>query len=289
MTKISTICEIGCNHLGDLDYAFKMIDIAANFVNADIIKFQKRNNKLLLSEEEYNQPHPVPENSYGSTYGEHREYLEFSLSDHEKLKKYCEKFNKNYSCSIWDVQSAKEIISLEPLFLKIPSALNLNFVLLEYVLNNYNGDIHLSLGMTYENEIQEIYDFFKNKNRLSSLVLYYCKSTYPSEDKDLNLLQISKMKQKYPNIKGYGFSGHHKGISIDVAALTLGATYFERHFTLDRTQKGTDHAASLEPDGFRRLVRNLSEANSALTEWDGDVDTFEKIQRKKLKKIDKND
>lgn len=279
------ICEIGCNHMGDLNLAKDMIKIASEFCNVDIIKFQKRNNKELLGDKYY-KPHPNPENSYGKNYGEHRDVLEFDINQHKELKDHCESFGKIYSTSVWDITSAQEIISLKPELIKIPSAMNLNFPLIKSVLDNYKGEVHVSLGMTFKHEIEKIYNYFKEKNKTSNLVLYYCKSTYPAHEKDLDLLEIKNLINKYgDNIKCIGFSGHHTGISIDISALTLGAEYFERHFTLDRTYKGTDHAASLEPDGMRRLVRNLKEASRSLTEWDGEITSEEIIQRDKLKVI----
>ena len=109
------IAEIGCNHMGDFDIAKKMIDLAKDS-GVSIVKFQKRNNKELLTEEQYNTPHSVPYNSYGETYGKHREFLEFSFEEHKELKKYCEKKGMVYSTSVWDITSAEQIISIEPRF-----------------------------------------------------------------------------------------------------------------------------------------------------------------------------
>jgi len=286
MNKPIIIAEIGGNHLGQVNIAMKMIEIASKFASVDVVKFQKRNNRELFTEEEYNSPHPNPVNSYGKTYGEHRDFLEFDIQTHLKLKKHCEKNNVEYSCSVWDIISAKEIIKLAPKILKIPSAHNLDFPLLETITNFYDGEIHVSTGMTNKDELEEIVSFFKSSKKLSNLVLYYCVSSYPAEDKDLCLLEIRNFIQKYGNeMLSIGFSGHHKGIAIDIAALTLGAKYFERHFTLDRTFKGTDHAASLEPDGLRKLVRDLNDVNICLKEWNGKFSEDERFQRNKLKKI----
>lgn len=286
MTKPKIICEIGCNHMGNFDLAKEMIEVASKFCDSDIIKFQKRDNKTLLTSEEYNAPHPVISNAFGNTYGEHREFLEFDLDQHKELKDICENNGKIYSSSVWDINSANDIISLKPKLIKIPSALNLNFELLKHIFYNYDGELHLSLGMTTENEIDEIINFFNNNDKSKNLVIYYCKSTYPTLEKNLNLNYIKKMISKYGNkVRGIGFSGHHTGISVDVAALTLGATYFERHFTLNRASKGTDHAASLEPDGLRRLIRNLREAYDSLQDWDGQIKDEEMLQRNKLKKV----
>ncbi len=283
------ICEIGANHMGDLSLAEEMIKTASTTCDADIIKFQKRDITGILKNPKFNVPHPNPQNSYGETYAKHREALEFSKEEHSKLKEICENYGKVYASSVWDVVSAKDILELNPKILKIPSAHNLDFELINFVCENFNGEIHLSLGMTYEKEIDEIINFFIDKRKISNLVIYYCKSTYPCKEENLNLLQIIKLKDKYSKlVKAIGFSGHHVGISVDIAALTLGAMYFERHFTLDRTYKGTDHAASLEPDGLRRLIRNIREAYKALSHWDGNLDEPELVQRNKLKHKSRN-
>ncbi len=292
MQKPVIIAEIGCNHKGDMNIAHKMIKLLGTFrlLNEnsyiDIVKFQKRTNKELLSPEEYNAPHPHPENSYGKTYGEHREFLEFNLEQHRQLKQWCEEENLTYSTSTWDLTAAKEIVSLNPKLIKVPSASNLNFKMLEYLRDNYSGEIHLSFGMTTHEEERKIIDFFKEKNRAKDLVIYACTSGYPVPFEDICLNEITRLKEMYGDIvKGIGFSGHHLGIAVDVAALALGATYFERHFTLDRTWKGTDHAASLEPQGLQKLARDLRQAQMALQPKKKEVLDIEEVQRKKLKHV----
>ncbi|AGB18529.1 N-acetylneuraminate synthase family protein [Thermoanaerobacterium thermosaccharolyticum] len=263
--KPKVIAEIGCNHKGDFEIAKQMINIAKVYCGANIVKFQKRTPKELLTPEEYNAPHPNPRNSYGDTYGEHREFLEFTREQHKELLDYCKELGVIYSCSVWDFTSAKEIISLNPEMIKIPSANSTNFKLLKYIIDNYNGKIHLSIGMTSKKEVDSIIDFFVKNNRNKDLVIYHCTSAYPVEFKDTNLLEILFLKENYEEIiDSIGFSGHHKGIAIDIAAYTLGAQWIERHFTLDRTWKGTDHAASLEPDGLRKLIRDLNATYEAL-------------------------
>lgn len=258
--------------------------MAAVFCKVDIVKFQKRNPKELLTEEQYNAPHPNPHNSYGDTYGEHREFLEFNLEQHRELKKYSEKFGLIYSSSVWDMTSAKEIASLNPKMIKIPSAMNTNFKMLEWLYNNYNGEIHISTGMSTKKEIDDIVNFAIEKKRNKDIVLYNCTSGYPVPAQDVCLLEISYLKEKYGDlIKNIGFSGHHNGISLDIAAYTLGANVIERHFTLNRTWKGTDHAASLEPDGLRRLTRDIRKTQKALTYKSKEILEIEKPQRKKLK------
>ena len=122
--KPYVIAEIGCNHKGDIEIAKELIKVAKIFCNVDAVKFQKRHNKELLTEEQYNAPHPNPVNSYGDTYGAHREFLEFDVNQHQELKDYCEDIGLDYSTSVWDLTSAKEIAGLQPKFIKIPSACN---------------------------------------------------------------------------------------------------------------------------------------------------------------------
>ena len=279
------IAEIGCNHKGDINIAKEMIEIAATYCKVDIVKFQKRCNKELLTPEEYNAPHPNPDNSYGKTYGEHREFLEFNLEQHRQLKAWCEEYGIVYSTSVWDLTSAKEITSLNPQLIKIPSACNLNKPMLQYLCDNFPGEIHLSFGMTSKAEEESIVSFFEQNGRAKDVVLYNCTSGYPVPFEDICLLEITRMREQYgKRVKAIGFSGHHLGIAVDAAAVALGAEFIERHYTLDRTWKGTDHAASLEPDGVRKLARDCRAVAKALTYKEKDVLDIEMVQRNKLKK-----
>lgn len=285
MESPKIIAEIGCNHKGDMQIAKELILTAATYCNVDVVKFQKRCNKELLSKEEYYAPHPVPGNSYGPTYGAHREFLEFDLDQHRQLQKWCNEFGVEYSTSVWDLTSAKEIITLHPNLIKIPSACNLNKELLEYLCDNFNGDIHLSFGMTTRKEEEQIISFFEAKKRNKDLVIYDCTSGYPVPFDDICLLEITRLKELYKDrVKAIGFSGHHLGIAVDSAAVALGAQWVERHYTLDRTWKGTDHAASLEPQGVRKLARDCRAVAKALTYKKEDILEIEKVQRDKLKK-----
>ncbi len=278
------IAEIGCNHKGDMKIAREMISMARIFGNANAVKFQKRNNRLLLTEEQYNSPHPNPVNAYGATYGEHREYLEFNLGQHAELKAHCEEQGITYSTSVWETESAKEIASLNPEFIKIPSACNNNFEMLGWLCDHYQGEIHISTGMTTKDEIADLVDFFEEAGRNKDLVVYNCTSGYPVPFEDICLLDILTLKEAYGHrVKSIGFSGHHLGIAVDIAAYTLGAHIIERHFTLDRTWKGTDHAASLEPMGLRKLCRDLRATHKALTYKQKDILEIEQVQRDKLK------
>jgi sialic acid synthase len=283
--KPIVIAEIGCNHMGDIQIAKQMMTVAKNFCNVDVIKFQKRTPKELLTKEEYDSPHPVTANSFGSSYGQHREFLEFSQKQHRELKQYADKIGVEYSTSVWDLTSAKQIVELSPKKIKIPSACNLKFEILDYLCKNFKGQIHLSLGMTTKVEEKKIIDFFIKKGRNKDLVIYACTSGYPVPFNEVALLEIQRLKKKYGQVIGdVGFSGHHLGFAIDIAAYTLGANFIERHFTLDRTWKGTDHAASLEPDGLRRLVRDLNATFMSLHYKEKEIMNIELEQRKKLKR-----
>ena len=283
-TRPMVIAEIGCNHKGDMDIAKEHIRVAAMVCKADVAKFQKRHPKSLLSDEQFNAPHPNPANSYGATYGEHREFLEFTLDQHAELKGFCEEFGIIYASSVWDLESAREICSLNPALIKIPSATNLDFELQGYLSDNYPGKIHVSTGMTTRDEIDQVIEFYEERGRAKDLVVYACTSGYPVAFNELCLREITTLIAKYGmRVDKIGFSGHHLGIAADVAAMTLGAQWIERHFTLDRTWKGTDHSASLEPDGLRRLCRDLDHVAAALTYKHQDILEIEKPQKQKLK------
>ena len=283
-TRPMVIAEIGCNHKGDMEIAKEHIRVAAMVCKADVAKFQKRHPKSLLSDEQFNAPHPNPANSYGATYGEHREFLEFTLDQHAELKAFCEEFGIIYASSVWDLESAREICSLNPALIKIPSATNLDFELQGYLSANYPGKIHISTGMTTRDEIDQVIEFYEERGRAKDLVVYACTSGYPVGFNELCLREITTLIAKYgKRVDKIGFSGHHLGIAADIAAMTLGARWIERHFTLDRTWKGTDHSASLEPDGLRRLCRDLDHVSAALTYKHQDILEIEKPQKQKLK------
>jgi N-acetylneuraminate synthase len=284
MKPAKVIAEIGCNHKGDFELACRMIEVAAQFCEVDVVKFQKRNPRELLTEEQYNAPHPNPMHAYGDTYGAHREFLEFDLEQHRKLKAWCDDRGIIYNCSVWDVTSAREIAGLEPRMIKIPSATNQHYDVLGVLCDDFGGEIHVSLGMTSREEEERLVSFFESKGRAKDLVLYSCTSGYPVPFEDICLLEITRIREAYESRVGaIGFSGHHLGISADVAAMTLGARWIERHFTLDRTWKGTDHAASLEPDGMRRLARDIRNVAKALQRKPQPILDIEKEQRSKLK------
>lgn len=293
-SPVKVIAEIGCNHKGDMEIAKELIRVAAHVCKADIAKFQKRHNRELLTPEQYDTPHPVPENAYGDTYGAHREFLEFTPDQHQELVQECKANGIAYSTSVWDLTSAKEMAALQPPLLKIPSATNQHFELQGYLCEHFDGEIHVSTGMSTGNEIAQLVQFYADRGRAKDLVVYSCTSGYPVAFEDICLFEIRNLMEKFgTTVHGIGFSGHHLGIAADVAALAVGRameadgkgkfTHIERHFTLDRTWKGTDHAASLEPDGLRRLCRDLKHVDQALAYKSQEILPVEQVQRDKLK------
>ena len=280
---VKVIAEIGCNHKGEMELAFDLIEEASN-AGAEVAKFQKRTNRELLTPEQYDAPHPNLANSYGETYGEHREFLEFDLDQHQLLKNKCEELNIEYSTSVWDVTSAQEMMSIEPNFLKVPSACNLHYEMLEVLRDQFKGKVHLSLGMTSLEEEKEIIEFFSVKNESERLTIYSCTSGYPVPAQDICLLEINRLKGLYGDkIDSVGFSGHHTDTAIDLASVPLGVDWIERHFTIDRNWKGTDHSASLEPNELKRLIGDLGLVSSALTYKSKEILDIEVPQREKLK------
>ena len=279
----NVIAELGCNHKGELEIAKRLLKSSAE-AKVKVAKFQKRNNRELLTEKQYNQPHPNPIHSFGETYGEHREFLEFDIKQHEELKKCAEDMGLLYSTSVWDLTSAEEIISLNPEMIKVPSACNNHFEMLKVLRDQYSGEVHISFGMTTRSEEDKIISLFEERNQAKRLIIYSCTSGYPVPFEDICLLEILRLKKKFEHrVKAFGFSGHHLGIAVDVSAYTLGASWVERHFTLDRTWKGTDHAASLEFSGMRKLVRDLKATHNALTYKKDEILSIEQTQRDKLK------
>lgn len=286
MQRPLIIAEIGCNHRGEPETARKMVRIAALECGVDVVKFQKRNPKECLTPAQYAAPHPVPANAYGATYGEHREALELDLSEHRRLKELCEECGVVYSTSVWDMTSAREIASLGPQMIKVPSACNTHLEMIRYLCDAFGGELHISLGMTTRAEEESLISLLEKRERLRDTVLYACVSGYPVDYEDLYLLEVDRLLGEYGgHCKGIGYSGHHLGIAVDIAAMTLGARWIERHFTLDRTWKGTDHAASLEPDEMRRLVRDIHNVAKALQRKKTDLLPVEIPQREKLKQF----
>jgi len=279
--EVKVIAEIGAVHLGSLDRAKQLANLA-KLCEADYLKTQKRNPKESTPKHLWDSPHPNQIFAYGKTYLEHRLNLELSIDQHVDLKNYCNNIGIKYSSSVWDITSAYEIISLNTDFIKIPSACNQYFELMKVLKNEYKGDVHISLGMTTQDDRLEIMNFWSSCPQ--RVVFYHCTSAYPCPFDKLYLLEIKNLKNSLES-HGFriGFSNHGYGIAADIAAMILGAEWIERHFVDDRTIKHTDAAASLESDGLRKLSRDLKNVRRALLLRPMKLDDLEEEQKKKLK------
>ena len=271
------IAEISCLHDGNLERAKHLAKLAKNY-GADCLKAQKRNPIDSVPKEWHNREHPNPAFSRGKTYLEHRQNVELSIEEHSKLKTYCETINITYSTSVWDLKSAKEIIQLNPSFIKIPSAQNHNDELLNYLIKNYEGMIHISNGMTTKEERIKLHE--KIKPYPHRIIPYLCTSRYPTPFNKICILEIKNLLKICPVV---GISNHGYGVCIEIAAMALGATYFERHFTDDRCYPATDAAAAIEPHGLQILRRDLDNIWQCMQYKPDEIDKIELEQRQKLR------
>ncbi len=249
--------EVGLNHNGQLLLAKKLIDIATD-CEVDAVKFQKRDITGILTKEAFKQPYLKP-TSWGKTYGEHRKALELSNKEFKELLNYCKEKKITFFASAWDKKSADFIEKLNVPAFKIASADLTNLPLLEHIAKK-GTPIILSTGMSTMGEIEDAVKLIGKYN--DELILLHCISTYPSDFSEINLKIMNMLKEKFNILAGY--SGHERGIAISEAAATLGAVMVERHFTIDRTLPGPDHAASLEPTGLKKLVRDIRNIKKAM-------------------------
>ena len=269
------VAEIGCNHMGQLHVAVELIELA-RLCGVRHVKFQKRTVKELLSPEQYRAPHPNPHHSYGATYGEHRERLELGEAAWRELLALADSLQIDFFASPWDVPSAKLLSSLGCPMLKIPSAAATHTELLAEAAS-CGMPVILSTGMTTLEEIDQAVEILRD----CELYLLQCTSDYPCTFDAVHLRVIPALRERYG--RTVGLSGHHKGIAIDAAAVALGARVIERHFTLDRTWKGSDHAASLEPPGLARLVRDVRAVEQAMGRAHKEVQACEQASLAKLR------
>jgi sialic acid synthase SpsE len=251
------IAEGGVNHNGDPRLATELVHIAAR-CQADAIKFQKRTIEELLTREALERPY-VNANSLGATYGEHRQRLELSDEVWYRLRDVSVGLGLEFMGSAWDRGSADLLEALDTPAIKMPSAVLTDLDLLEYVARKGRPMI-VSTGMSTLEEVDLAVD--RILRHTNQLVLLQCTSAYPSEFVDINLRVMETFRERYGVLVGY--SGHERGISVTEAAATLGACVVERHFTRDRTLPGPDHAASLEPTGLQKLVRDIRQIEMAM-------------------------
>ena len=268
------IAEIGNNHQGELATAKELIR-AAKICGADAVKSQKRDIDSLLTPQEYARPYES-RHAFGRTYGEHREALELSRGQWAEMFTYAAELGIDFFASPWDITSARLLCELGcPLF-KVPSAALTNHPLLVEIAS-YGRPVVLSTGMSTLQEIDEAVRLLKD----TELYILQCTSAYPAEFDSINLKVMPALAARHG--RPVGLSGHHRGIAVDGAAVALGARVVERHFTLDRTWKGTDHAASLEPPGLEKLVRDIRAVEQALGSSTKCVLACEESARNKLR------
>lgn len=272
------IAEAGINHQGDVKIAKQLIDLA-NFCGADCVKFQKRTISKILTKQGLDMPYNGP-NSFGKTYGEHKKALELSFDEFRELKKYADEKNILFTASGWDEESVDFLDSLDVPFFKMASADLTNFPLLVHTAKKGRPMI-VSTGMADYNTVKKAYNLIKQYN--DKIVIMQCTSSYPAPLEELDLNVLYTYAKDFPNAV-IGYSGHENGISIPLAAVVMGAQVIEKHFTLDRTMKGGDHAASLEMDGLRRMIRDIRNFEKAKGSYIKQIKPSETLCIKKLQK-----
>jgi len=257
------IAEIGINHNGSLDIAKQLIDAAVE-CGCDAVKFQKRTIEIVYTDEELAKPR---ENPFGSTNGDLKRGLEFGHEQYAELDRYCKAKGIHWLASCWDEGAVDFIEQFNPPCYKIASASLTDDNLLKHH-RKYKRPIILSTGMADMALIEHAVAILGEND----IIILHCTSTYPSKPEELNLRGIQTLKEKYPSIP-IGYSGHEVGLSTTVAAVVLGACVIERHITLDRSMWGSDQAASVEPQGFKRIVRDIRTIEEAM--GDGIVKIYE--------------
>ena len=275
MNKTYIIAEIGINHNGDLDIAKRLIDVAA-VSGCDAVKFQKRNPDVCVPDHQKNIMRETP---WGTmTYLEYKHRMEFDKADYDQIDAYCRDKNIEWSASPWDMDSLDFLLQYDISFIKIPSAMITNEELMRACAST-GKKIIFSAGMSSLDEVDKAVRWMEEES--ANFALLHCNSSYPAPLEDLNLSCIRTLKRRYNCEVGY--SGHEFRLGTSVAAVYLGATIIERHITLDRTMWGSDHLASVEPQGLIKLVKGIRELEIAYGDGIKKVTEAEKKVRKKLR------
>jgi N-acetylneuraminate synthase len=269
------VAEIGINHNGDLDLAKRLID-AAVLAGCDAVKFQKRTPDLCVP---LKQRGIMKETPWGlMTYMEYRHRVEFGQSEYEEINRYCKERNIAWFASCWDEPAVKFIAQFEPICYKIASATLTNDELLKHI-NAQGRPMILSTGMSTMEEIRHAVSILDQER----LLIAHCTSTYPCPPEELNLRMILTLRSEFNCPIGY--SGHEVGLQTSYAAVVLGASFIERHITLDRSMWGSDQAASVETGGLVRLIRDIRVIEKALGDGVKKVYKSELPSRKKLRRV----
>lgn len=272
------IAEIGHNHGGNLATCKQMFK-AAKDCGCDAVKLQKRDNRSLYTKAFYNQPYDN-KNSYGRTYGEHREALEFGARDYLTLQDYAKKLDITFFATAFDHRSVLFLEQLEMPCYKTASADLTNIPHLRYIASRGKPMIISTGGATMDDIVRA---FKAVTEYTDNFAILHCIASYPNRPEEVNLNIIKRLRYEFPDTL-IGFSCHYNGIVMAEAAYMMGARVIEKHFTLDHTMKGTDHALSLQPDGMRRLVRDLKRLHSALGDGKKRILEREKEPTRKMAK-----
>lgn len=257
-TGCYVIAEIGHNHQGSLEKARELFK-AAQEAGAHAVKLQKRDNRGLYTRAAYNKPYDN-ENSFGATYGEHREFLEFGLHEYKELQAYAKELGVDFFSTAFDLASANFLEGLDVPAYKIASGDLKSTPLLKHVAS-FGKPMIVSTGGAEIDDVQRAYDTIMPIN--PQLAILQCTAGYPAAFEELDLRVIATYRERFPAAV-VGFSSHDNGIAMPVAAFMLGSRIVEKHFTLNRASKGTDHAFSLEPLGLKKMVRDLDRTFKAM-------------------------
>lgn len=270
------VAEIGINHNGSLDITKKLID-AAKIAGCDAVKFQKRTPEICVPKDQWNIERDTP---WGRmTYIDYRYKVEFGNDEYAEINRYCNEKGILWFASCWDVEAVDFIKQFDvPIYKTASASLTDKELLIKH--RNLDKPIIVSTGMSTMEEIEAAEKLFEGKN----ILIAHSTSSYPCPNEELNLKMITTLREKYPSIP-IGYSGHETGLAPTWAAVSLGAAFVERHITLDRAMWGSDQAASVEPDGFSRLVRNIRDIEIALGDGIKRVYPSEISARTKLRKV----
>ena len=282
MKKTYIIAEIGINHNGDLKNALRLIDIAAA-AGCDAVKFQKRNPDVCVPEHQKNIMRDTP---WGQmTYLDYKYKVEFEKAEYDVIDAHCKAHGIEWSASPWDMDSLEFLKQYDVPFLKVPSAMLTNDELLEGCVASGKRVI-FSTGMSTKEEIDHAVMVLRKAklvhNNPNKIGLLHCNSTYPAPINELNLSGLKTLQAEYPDFE-IGYSGHEFRLGTTVAAVYLGASIIERHITLDRQMWGSDHLASVEPQGLFKLVSGIRELEEAYGDGIIQVTESEKPVRAKLR------
>ena len=252
------IAEIGHNHQGSVEKARELFR-EAKLAGAHAVKLQKRDNRGLYTKAAYNKPYDN-ENSFGPTYGEHREFLEFGAKEYRELQAFARELDVDFFSTAFDRASADFLAGLDVPAYKIASGDLKSTPLLKHVAG-FGKPVIVSTGGAVIEDVQRAYDAIMPIN--PQLAILQCTAGYPAAFDELDLKVIDQYRNRFPGAV-IGFSSHDNGIAMPLAAYVLGARIVEKHFTLNRAMKGTDHAFSLEPVGLRKMVRDLERTHKAM-------------------------